>query len=54
MEEVLTVLQNSLDENEFLKLTRTLLRILQNILNEPENEKYRRIRRNCHVSHHLY
>ena len=50
MEEALARLQNSLEEKEFLKLTRTLLRILQNILNEPDNAKYQRIRSDSRVS----
>ena len=44
MEEALSSLRSSVDEKEFLRLTRTALRLVQNVLNEPAQEKYRKIR----------
>lgn len=41
-----------LGDKEFLFLTRTALRIIQNILSEPEQEKYRRVRSASKVSEH--
>ena len=44
MEMALGSLRSSVDEKEFLRLTRTALRLVQNVLNEPAQEKYRKIR----------
>ena len=50
MEEAISLLKVSLEEEEFIKQTRTVLRILQNILNEPEKEKFRTIQGGCKVN----
>lgn len=51
MEEALTSLRNSMDDDQdYLRQTRTLLRILQNLLNDPDNAKYRTVRAACNVS----
>lgn len=44
MEESLSSLKSSVNEQEFLKLTRTALRIIQNILNAPDKAKFRTVR----------
>ena len=43
MDAALTSLQQSGDR-EFLRLTHTALKIIQNVLSEPHEEKYRRLR----------
>ncbi len=50
MDEALSSMRSSVDDQEYLRQTRTLLRILQNILNDPENAKYRTVRAACNVS----
>lgn len=49
MDEALDNLNAAVDDQEFLRLTRTALRIIQNILNEQEDPKYRTVRANCKV-----
>ena len=50
MEEALTLLKNAADIQEFLKLTRTALRVIQNILNDPNTTKFRTVRAESKVS----
>lgn len=50
MEDALNFLRNSVDDQEFLRLSRTLLRIIQNSLNDPDNAKFRTVRAACKVS----
>ena len=51
MEDALSSLRSSLDDDQvYLRETRTLLRILQNLLNDPDNAKYRTVRAACNVS----
>ena len=44
MEAVLESLRSSVGDQEFLRLTRSALRLIQNILNDPAHEKYKKIR----------
>lgn len=45
MEAALASLRSSsVDEHEFLRLTKTALKIVQNLLNEPDNAKFREVR----------
>ncbi len=44
MEAVLESLRSSVGDQEFLRLTRTALRLVQNLLNDPAQEKYKKIR----------
>ncbi len=50
MEGILVCLRSSVGDQEFIKLTKTVLRIVQNVLNEPENDKFRRVRSDSKVS----
>lgn len=50
MEESLAALLASCEESEFLRVTSTALKIIQNIQNEPSEERFRRIRRTAPVS----
>ena len=49
IEGALESLKAAVDDQEFLRLTRTALRIIQNILNEQEDPKYRTVRADCKV-----
>ena len=44
MEAVLESLRSSVGDQEFLRLTRTALRLVQNLLNDSAQEKYKKIR----------
>lgn len=44
METAITPLKEKSEEQEFLRITATALKIIQNIQNEPIEEKYRRLR----------
>ena len=44
MEDILRSLRAGVEDKEFLRLTRTALKLVQNVLNDPSHEKYRRIR----------
>ena len=50
MEQSLEVLWEGREEREFLRVTSTALKIIQNIQNEPSEEKYRRLRTTAAVS----
>lgn len=50
MKEALNFLRASVDDQEFLRLTRTSLRIIQNILNDPESPRYRTVQAHCKVA----
>lgn len=49
MEDVLKSLRAGVEDKEFLRLTRTALKLVQNVLNDPGHEKYRRIRASSKV-----
>ena len=50
MEEPLAALLASCEEREFLRVTSTALKIVQNIQNGAGEEKFRRLRRTAPVS----
>ena len=50
MEEPLASLLASCEEREFLRVTSTALKIIQNIQNEASEDKFRRLRRTAPVS----
>lgn len=49
MEDILKSLRAGVEDKEFLRLTRTALKLVQNVLNDPSHEKYRRIRASSKV-----
>lgn len=49
MDEALNLLKTTVDDQEFIRLTKTVLRIIQNLLNDPENAKFRTVRAACKV-----
>lgn len=49
MEEALDFLRRTVDDQEFLRLTRTVLRVVQNVLNDPDSDKFRTVRAACKV-----
>jgi hypothetical protein len=44
MDEALCYLKTAVDDQEFIRLTKTILRIIQNLLNDPDNAKFRTVR----------
>lgn len=44
MEAILESLRSSVGDQEFLRLSRTALMLVQNLLNDPAQEKYKKIR----------
>ena len=46
----LAAIAAQLEDQEFLRVTATTLKILQNIQNEPSESKYRKLRRTSAVS----
>ena len=51
MDEALAALLASCEQREFLRVTSTALKVVQNVQNEPSEERFRRIRRSAPVSH---
>ena len=49
MDEALNLLKATVDDQEFIRLTKTVMRIIQNILNDPESTKFRTVRAACKV-----
>lgn len=51
MDEALSFLKTVVDDQDFVRLTKTVLRIIQNVLNDPEieNTKFRTVRAGCKV-----
>ena len=54
MEAVLESLRSSVGDQEFLRLSRTALRLVQNLLNDPAQEKYKKIRAASKVCEFIY